>query len=92
VLSCESDEQEFEKSAMVGLAKCLAEVAAGLSDEELRCELECAERCALLSTRTGREVALLRVRCVKRELARRAVGVSRPTSLEHGGSASAGPL
>jgi len=46
--------------------------AAQLSDEELVCELRCAERCAMLCTRTRRDLALMRARCLRRELERRA--------------------
>lgn len=56
---------------MLGLAERLCTTASNLSDDELLCELECSERCALLATRTRRELALLRWRCVRRELERR---------------------
>jgi len=52
--------------------------AACLSDEELVCELRCAERCALLSTRSRRDLALLRVRCLRRELERRSASAPTP--------------
>jgi hypothetical protein len=63
---------------MVGITERLSTTAARLSDDELLCELECSERCALLSTRTRREIALLRLRCVRRELERRK-GLVTPT-------------
>ncbi len=50
----------------------IAEHDARLSDEELVCELRCAERCARCSTRTRRDVALLRLRCARLEFERRA--------------------
>jgi len=50
----------------------IAEHDACLSDEELVCELRCAERCARCSTRTRRDVALLRLRCARLEFERRA--------------------
>jgi hypothetical protein len=53
---------------MAGLTEQLSREAARLSDEELVCELQCAERCALLATRTRRELALLRARCLRHEL------------------------
>jgi hypothetical protein len=62
---------------MVKLTRSLEEAVARLTDDELLCELQCAERCALLATRTLREMALLRVRCVRRELADRAVRVDK---------------
>ena len=55
----------------MSLDATLANLAARLSDDELLQEFCCAERCALLSTRSRREVALLRMRCICRELARR---------------------
>ena len=51
----------------------ISQAAHGLSEEQLRCELDCARRCALESTRTRRELALLRARCLRLELARRAL-------------------
>lgn len=53
--------------------RCIREAAHGLSDEQLRCELDCARRCALQSTRARRELALLRARCLRLELERRAL-------------------
>lgn len=49
----------------------LERAVAQLSDDDLATEVHCAERCALLSTRTRRELALLRLRCLQCELARR---------------------
>jgi hypothetical protein len=54
--------------------ECVAELAAALSDAELDRELQLAERAALLSIRTRRELALRRLRCLQRELQRRGVG------------------
>ena len=53
--------------------RCIREAAQELSDEQLRCELDCARRCALESTRARRELALLRARCLRLELERRAL-------------------
>ncbi|HEV8637225.1 MAG TPA: hypothetical protein VG370_23650 [Chloroflexota bacterium] len=53
--------------------RCIREAAYSLSDEQLRCELDCARRCALQSTRARRELALLRARCLRLELERRAL-------------------
>ena len=58
------------------LAQCVAETASKLSDEQLRCELDCAKRCALMATRTRREAALLRAKCLRLELDRRALAQS----------------
>jgi hypothetical protein len=52
----------------------VAELAATLSDAELDRELQLAERAALLSVRTRRELALRRLRFLRRELQRRGVG------------------
>ncbi len=58
----------------------IAEHDACLSDEELVCELRCAERCARCSTRTRRDVALLHLRCARLEFERRAaLQVASPT-------------
>ena len=51
--------------------RALLEAAAKLSDEQLTCALECAERCALQHVRTQRELVLLRARCLRLELQRR---------------------
>jgi len=69
--------------ALMNLERCLHETASKLTDEQLRCELACARQCALLATRTRREAALLRARCLRLELERRtlarsAVVVARP--------------
>lgn len=53
------------------LCSCLTLAASRLPDEQLVCELQCAEKCALLATRTRREAALLRARCLRLELERR---------------------
>jgi hypothetical protein len=58
------------------LERCLYETISKLSDEQLRCELDCARQCALLATRTRREAALLRARCLRLELERRALAKS----------------
>ena len=55
----------------VKLADCIFHAAAQLPDEKLLCELQCAEKCALIATRTRREAALLRARCLRLELERR---------------------
>jgi hypothetical protein len=53
-----------------------AKTAATLSDEALVKELRCARQLAMQCTRTRRDLALLRVRCLDCELARRnAAGV-----------------
>lgn len=57
---------------MLSLIQALSEAASRLSDAELARELERAQRHAACSTRAWREVALLRVRCLRGELARRA--------------------
>jgi hypothetical protein len=58
---------------MTPFERSICRAAHGLSEEQLRCELDCARRCALESTRTRRELALLRARCLRLELARRAL-------------------
>jgi hypothetical protein len=58
------------------LERCLQATASRLSDDQLRCELACARQCALLATRTRREAALLRGRCLRLELERRALAGS----------------
>jgi hypothetical protein len=60
----------------MNLQRCLLESASRLTDEQLRCELDCARQCALLATRTRREAALLRARCLRLELERRALAGS----------------
>ena len=55
------------------LDKCLTDLAVTLSDDELRRELQLAERATLLSVRTRRELAWRRLHCLQRELQRRAV-------------------
>ena len=55
------------------LAERISAAAARLSDDALVCELRCAERCALETTRTLRECALLRARCLRLEMQRRAL-------------------
>lgn len=52
-------------------AQSYARTAALLSDEALVSELRCARQSALQCTRTRRDLALLRVRCLDCELARR---------------------
>ncbi len=51
----------------------LSQLASTLSDDELCAEYRCAERCALLATRSRRDLALLRLRCICRELERRQI-------------------
>jgi hypothetical protein len=55
---------------------------ATLSDEQLLRELESCERCALLSTRTRRQCALLRLRCICAELERRGQRAT-PSNIRH---------
>ena len=57
----------------MNIEQCLSDTASRLTEEQLRCELDCARRCALLATRTRREAALLRARCLRLELERRAL-------------------
>jgi hypothetical protein len=52
-------------------AQYYARTAATLSDEALAKELHCARQLAMQCTRTRRDLALLRVRCLDQELARR---------------------
>ncbi|HEX6510464.1 MAG TPA: hypothetical protein VF221_22780 [Chloroflexota bacterium] len=54
------------------LTEHYSKIAAALSDDDLEAELHCARRCALCSTRTRRDLALLRLRCLDCELQRRA--------------------
>lgn len=65
---------------MTSLLESTATRVACLSDDQLVCELRCAERCALLSTRTRRDLALLRVRCLRRELERRSLQTAAPVA------------
>jgi hypothetical protein len=58
------------------LERCLCEAASRLSDEQLEREIASAQRCALQATRTRRETALLRVRCLRLEAERRAVAAA----------------
>jgi hypothetical protein len=53
------------------LAQYYARTAATLSDEALAKELRCARQLAMQCTRARRDLALLRVRCLDCELARR---------------------
>ncbi|TAK25753.1 MAG: hypothetical protein EPO26_01910 [Chloroflexota bacterium] len=53
------------------LDTCVREVAAHLNDTQLRCEIDCVERCAFAATRTRREIALVRLRCLRAEMERR---------------------
>ena len=55
----------------VNLCDCLTRTACRLTDAELATALACAEKCAVLATRTRREAALLRTRCIRLELERR---------------------
>lgn len=52
-------------------AQYYARTAAMLSDEALVSELRCARQLAMRCTRTRRDLALLRVRCLDCELANR---------------------
>ena len=61
----------------VTLADCIFHAAAQLPDDRLVCELQCAEKCALMATRTRREAALLRARCLRLELERRRLAEAR---------------
>ena len=54
--------------------------AARLSDEALSRELLCARQTALRCTRTRRDLALMRLRCLDCELARRAMTSGRNVS------------
>ena len=54
-------------------AQSYARSAALLSDEALARELRCARQLASQCTRTRRDLALLRIRCLDCELARRTV-------------------
>lgn len=49
----------------------ITRAATRLSDEELTSAIRAAERCALCSTRTRRDLALLRLRCLRCEMERR---------------------
>lgn len=53
------------------LAEYYTRTAATLSDDELLRALSSTERCALCLTRNRRDVALLRLRCLRCELERR---------------------
>jgi hypothetical protein len=65
-------------------AQYYAQTAARLSDEALMTELRCARQSALQCTRTRRDLALMRLRCLDCELARRsAIG---------GGQANSDPV
>jgi hypothetical protein len=61
---------------MTPFERSICRAAAQLSEAELRSELDCARRCALESTRARRELALLRARCLRLELERRALAKS----------------
>lgn len=54
------------------LVRHLSTAVCHLSNEQLQCELACAERCAMTATRTRRDAALVRVRCLRAEIERRA--------------------
>ena len=56
---------------MMALGWSLADMVAGLSDDELQRMLQCEERCALRGFRVRRHVAMERVCCLKREAERR---------------------
>jgi hypothetical protein len=57
--------------ATMTFAQYYARTAALLSDEALANELRCARQLAMQCTRTRRDLALLRVRCLDCELANR---------------------
>ena len=71
----------------MNLCECLSKTAQHLSDEELAQALACSERCALLATRTRREAALLRCRCLRVELERRRVGAAKVLATAGSGAA-----
>lgn len=60
-----------EVDATMTFAQYYTRTAALLSDEALVNELRCARQSALRCTRTRRELALLRLRCLDGELANR---------------------
>jgi hypothetical protein len=60
-------------------AQYYARTAAMLSDEALVSELRCARQLAMRCTRTRRDLALMRVRCLDCELANRAAAATAPT-------------
>jgi hypothetical protein len=60
----------------VNLCDCVSDAAARLPDDRLISELLCAQKCALMATRTRREAALLRARCLRLELERRKLAAS----------------
>lgn len=55
----------------MSFAQYYARTAAMLSDEALVSELRCARQLAMRCTRTRRDLALMRVRCLDCELANR---------------------
>lgn len=65
---------------MTSLLESTTTRVACLSDEQLLWELRCAERCALLATRTRRDLALLRIRCLRQEIERRALRSVSPSA------------
>ena len=67
----------------MNLERCLHESVSRLSDDQLKCELDCAKQCALLATRTRREAALLRARCLRLELERRALAAAAVVASPH---------
>ena len=60
-----------EVDATMTFAQYYARTVALLSDEALAKELRCARQSAMQCTRTRRELALLRIRCIDCELANR---------------------
>lgn len=60
----------------------ICQSVSALSDEQLLRERESCERCALISTRTRRQCALLRLHCVCAELERRGQ-VPAPANIHH---------
>jgi hypothetical protein len=61
-------------------AQYYAQTAARLSDEALMTELRCARQSAMQCTRTRRDLALMRLRCLDCELARRSALGGRQTT------------
>lgn len=66
-------------------AQYYARTAALLSDEALVSELRCARQLAMRCTRTRRDLALLRVRCLDCELANRSAAAGRRIGDSAGG-------
>jgi hypothetical protein len=69
-----------EVNATMDFAQYYARSAALLSDEALVNELRCARQSAMRCTRTQRELALLRARCLDCELANRTAAAGSGTA------------